>query len=165
MVTTTDGEGNGMPKSSTTTRKGAPSKAPPDVDLRSEADVGGTVGTSEPKPLTDQQLAETVGPPSVAEAGPQLSPPGNGAGAVTAEAMTGIGATWRTSVTVTALWSINEIRNAWVYLTGLGWRKLYNGRDGAFMALVALASQARQTGRPITAREEADGMIYEIYLW
>lgn len=154
-----------MPKSSTTTRKGAPSEAPPDVDLRTEADAAATVGTSEPKPLTDQQLEETVGPPSVAETGPKLSPPGNGEGVVTAEAVTGVAATWRTGVMVSALWSINEMRNAWVHLTGLGWRKLYNGRDGAFMTLVALASQARQTGRPITAREEADGMIYEIYLW
>jgi hypothetical protein len=66
---------------------------------------------------------------------------------------------------VAALWSINEVRNAWVYLSGVGWKKLYNGRDWAFTALVALASQARETGRTINAREEADGMTYEIYLW
>ncbi len=68
-------------------------------------------------------------------------------------------------MTVTAMWSINEARNAWMHVPGLGWRKLYNGRDGAFMALVALAGQARQTGRQIVFREEADGMVYEIYLW
>jgi hypothetical protein len=47
----------------------------------------------------------------------------------------------------------------------VGWKKLYNGRDGAFSALVTLAAQARQTGRNVSCREEADGMIYEIYLW
>ena len=66
---------------------------------------------------------------------------------------------------VTALWSINEVRNAWMHVSGLGWRKLYNGRDGAFRALVTLAAHARQTGRPINFREEADGMVYEIYSW
>ncbi len=76
-----------------------------------------------------------------------------------------ITATWRSGVTVTALWSINEVRNAWMYVPTVGWRKLYNGRDGSFTALVTLAAQARQTGRPIAFREEADGMVYEIYLW
>ena len=45
------------------------------------------------------------------------------------------------------------------------WFGQYNGRDGAFQALVALAAQARQTNRIVNLREEADGMIYEIYLW
>ena len=73
-------------------------------------------------------------------------------------------ATWR-SGQITGLWSIDEARNAWMLVDGLGWRKLYNGRDAAFQALTALASQARQTGRSINFREEADGMVYEIYLW
>jgi hypothetical protein len=63
------------------------------------------------------------------------------------------------------MWSIDETRNAFVHVVSLGWRKVFNGRDGAFQALVLLASQARQTGRPCNLREEADGMIYEIYLW
>jgi hypothetical protein len=165
MVSGTNGKEIAMAKTSTTSRTGAPTEAPPEVDLRSEEAAKGAVGTTEPEPLTGAQLAEATGPPSVAEAAPRLRPPGNGHGAVAAEAITGVTATWRTGVTVTALWSINEIRNAWAYLSGIGWRKIYNGRDGAFMSLVALASQARQTGRPITAREEADGMLYEIYLW
>jgi hypothetical protein len=163
MVTATNGKEASMPKTNT---KNAPTEAPPDVDLRSAETGGGAVGTTEPKPLTEDQMAKTAGPPSVAETGPSLMPPGNGHGAALgAEAATGITATWRAGLTVTALWSTNEIRNAWAYLSGLGWRKIYNGRDGAFMSLVGLASQARQTGRPITAREEPDGMLYEIYVW
>jgi len=50
-------------------------------------------------------------------------------------------------------------------VVGLGWKRLYNGRDGAFIALTILAAQARQVGRPVNFREEADGMVYEIYLW
>ena len=43
--------------------------------------------------------------------------------------------------------------------------ELYNGTDGAFTALTTLASQARQTGSSINFREEANGMVYEFYLW
>jgi hypothetical protein len=95
--------------------------------------------------------------------GPTLEPPVTAAGATTGEAAAT--ATWRTNVTIDALWSVDETRNAFMHVVGLGWRKVYNGRDGAFQALVLLASQARQTGRPCNLREEADGMIYEIYLW
>lgn len=77
----------------------------------------------------------------------------------------GVGAaTWR-SGQVTATWAIDEVRNAWIQVSGVGWRKLYNGHDGSFTALLALAAQSRQTGQTIQFREEADGMIYEIYLW
>jgi hypothetical protein len=122
-------------------------------------------GVSEPAAITDEQLramVEGTGSAAATEA-PTLSPPGT-AGAA-AEAVGGVTGTWRNSMVVTAMWSINETRNAWMYVSGLGWRKLFNGRDGAFMALTAIAGQARQTGHQITFREEADGMVHEIYLW
>ena len=80
-------------------------------------------------------------------------------------AVQAVSGTYQTNRYVDALWSIDETRNAWALIRGLGWRKLHHGNDGAFTGLVYLAGQARQTGRPITFREEADGMIYEIYLW
>ena len=124
--------------------------------------AAGGVGTSEPAQLTDEQLKVMVSGNIVAAGGePQLMPPGTqqaaGAGAATA--------TWRTNVQVTATWMVDETRNAFVYLDGIGWKKVFNGTDGAFSALVALAAQARETGRNVSAREEADGMIHEIYLW
>jgi hypothetical protein len=120
-----------------------------------------TAGSTRPE-LTEM-------PPETAEGalgtsqptGPVLAPPETAA-AAGEDAATG---TWQISKQVTAMWSINEVRNAWMNVQGVGWRKIYNGRDGAFTALVALASQARQTGSPISFREEADGMVYEIYLW
>jgi hypothetical protein len=136
-----------------------PTMSPPGSET---GQATGSVGLTEPKQLTNEQLADSV--EAAVGAGPTLAPPGP-AGAVAAEAAAGIKATWQTGVIVTALWSINEIRNAWMYVSGLGWRKIFNGRDGAFTALVTLASQARQTGRQISFREEADGMVYEIYLW
>jgi hypothetical protein len=122
------------------------------------SEAGGTsstaAGGSAPTLLTPVSI-ETV---AAADLGPSLTaPPAAAAEGVTA-------ATWR-SGQVTALWSIDEVRNAWIQVSGVGWRKLFNGRDGAYTALLILASQARQTGRTIQFREEADGMVYEIYLW
>lgn len=116
----------------------------------------GTTGMSAPA-LTDSALAALV---EQTTNGPSTAPPM--VGTSSGEAAT---ATWRSNVTIDALWSIDETRNAFVHVVDLGWKKIFNGRDGAFQALVTLASQARQTNRPCNLREEADGMIYEIYLW
>jgi hypothetical protein len=137
-----------------------PSSSPPGAKTSTEAD---TIGTTEPKPLTDEQLTDVLEPE--AEGRPTLDPASAGGVAAAAEAAGAVTATWRTGVTITALWSINELRNAWMHVAGLGWRKLYNGRDAAFTQLVTLASHARQTGRQVSFREEADGMVYEIYVW
>jgi hypothetical protein len=141
---------------------GVPSQSPPSQGVQLGT---GSVGLTEPKPLTEEQLAVSVA--TAVEARPRLTPPTveGAATGIALEEVTAVGATWRSGVTVSALWSINEIRNAWMHVVGLGWRKLFNGREGAFTALVTLASQARQTGRQIAFREEADGMVYEIYLW
>jgi hypothetical protein len=121
--------------------------------------------------------APTAQPPGAANARPRG---GNGAAAPPAELMGGPPAariaevtpatgsatgTWQSGVTVDALWSINQIRNAFMHVVNIGWVKIFNGSDGAFTALTTLASQARQTGRPINYRQEADGMVHEIYLW
>lgn len=134
--------------------------AVPIVTPREGGGAATGTGTSKPKELTDDQLARLVtGTAAATEGRPRLFPPG---AAVAAE---GVTATWRSDVQISALWTIDEVRNAFVHIVGVGWRKLYNGRDGAFTALVTLAAQARQTGRNVSCREEADGMIYEIYLW
>jgi hypothetical protein len=135
--------------------KGTPILTPPVIETGTEIDVP---GTSAPMPISDAEIAALTAE-STPLAGPTETPP---AAALTSEAVTG---TWRNNVKIDALWSIDEARNAWVRVVGLGWRKIFNGRDGAFLALTALASQARQANRPVNLREEADGMIYEIYLW
>ena len=140
----------------TNEKPGAPTLIPPESSSTSSTEMP---GLSSPEMVTDEQISALTGeaaPPGA----PLLAPP-----EVEQVAAEGVTATWRTNVTINALWSIDEVRNAWVSVAGLGWRKLYNGRDGAFQALVTLAGQARQTGRPASLREEADGMIYEIYLW
>jgi hypothetical protein len=125
-------------------------------------DVGAGSGSSEPSQLTEQGFAEAVGSMSSTDSAPTLEPPASSQREGVTEGVTA--SVWR-SGTVTAFWAINEHRNAWMQVSGVGWKRIYNGRDGAFQALTTLAAQARQTGRQIHFREESDGMVYEIYLW
>lgn len=47
-----------------------------------------------------------------------------------------------------------------------GWKKLSNASDSATAALTILAAAARETGTQYAnGREEADGMIHELYVW
>jgi len=141
-----------------------PTLTPPAAGLRD----GNGDGVGASQPVIKDAAAAGVRP--AAPQGPVGLPP-NAAGTAAAAAAAGpaaadgVAGTWRTGVTIDALWAANETRNAWMRVVGLGWKKLYNGRDGAFTALTILAAQARQAGRPVNYREEADGMVYEIYLW
>ena len=140
----------------TTNAHGTPTLVPPQFEATSDADMA--VGASAPHAVSDAEIAALL----TRVRQPPRWPPRVPGETATAEA---VAATWRSNVKIDALWTIDETRNAFVRIAGLGWRKLYNARDGAFMALVTLASQARQTGRPVNLREEPDGMVYEIYLW
>jgi hypothetical protein len=78
----------------------------------------------------------------------------------------GVGvAAWNTGKKVTALWSINQNRNSWIHIDGVGWRKLANNSDSAIVALTVLGTHAREKASSVNYRDEADGMIHEIYVW
>ncbi|MPY56158.1 hypothetical protein [Streptomyces spongiae] len=83
----------------------------------------------------------------------------------TIEAGVSVTGTWTQNVLVDGMWSIDQPRNAYLHVKGGMWKKIYNGSDASFTALTTLAAQARQTGRPISFREEPDGSVHEIYLW
>jgi hypothetical protein len=137
-----------------------PTMSPPAADAVSSGSPG-AAGTAAPSLRPEDVSSGTLA--AISEVGPTLGPPA-GVGAA-GDAVGAVTATWRTGVNVTALWSINQPRNAFMFVPNVGWKRIFNGRDAAFTALVTLASQARQTGRPISFREEPDGMVYEIYLW
>lgn len=122
---------------------------------------GTTASDSRPVMTSETEFRTEVGG-EITTSGPRLEPPQLATGTREAEGVTA--ATWHTGV-VTAQWAIHETRNAWIQLSGLGWRKIFNGRDGAFQALVTLAAQSRQTGRQIHVRVDDDQMVHEIYLW
>lgn len=107
----------------------------------------------------------TTGGAAAASAAPTAEPPAaatTGTGGVA----TGIAATtWVTNKKINALWSINENRNSWVGVAGVGWVKLANNSDTAIVAFTMLGANARLTQGTVNYRQESDGMIHEIYVW
>ena len=142
------------------TKKGAasaamPGQEPPEEKAMSRGAAEGM--QSRPNDLTDEEIAGASQMASGASA-PTLQPP-------PAAAASGVAGTWQSSKTITALWSINENRNAWVFVAGVGWVKLLNSSDNIIMQLTILTANAKETGGLVSYRTEADNMIHEIYVW
>lgn len=74
------------------------------------------------------------------------------------------GSHWEQDRRVTALWSADQERNAWVGIAGVGWRRLDGRCDSALVALTMLAAHAREQGARVSYREQ-DGVIQELYVW
>jgi len=110
-----------------------------------------------PRELSELELSITEGQGSDE---PTLAPPEIEGG----QSIAGITA-WQADKRVGALWGINQVRNSWVFVTGVGWRKLVNNSDSAIVALTMLSAHAKQLNSRVDYREEADGMVYEIYAW
>ena len=81
------------------------------------------------------------------------------------DGVTGGISAWQNNKRVNALWSINQNRNSYASISGIGWKKLVNNSDSAIVALTMLSSHARENNSPVNYREEGDGMIYEMYVW
>lgn len=72
---------------------------------------------------------------------------------------------WVNSKKINALWAINENRNSWIGVAGVGWVKLANNSDSAIVAFTMLGASAKQTQTNVNYRQEADKMLHEIYVW
>ncbi|MDM7995191.1 MAG: hypothetical protein QUT30_05825 [Acidobacteriota bacterium] len=72
---------------------------------------------------------------------------------------------WQQNKRINGLWGINQNRNSWMGVTGIGWKKLANNSDSAIVALTMLAAHAREKNSTVNYREESDGMIYEMYVY
>ena len=109
--------------------------------------------------------AVTVSSDAAATAAPTAMPPA--AAAVSSSGGVGaIGAsTWVNNKQINALWSINQNRNSWVGVAGVGWVKLANNSDSAIVAFTILGANAKLTQGAVNYRQEADGMLHEIYVW
>lgn len=73
--------------------------------------------------------------------------------------------TWNNSANINALWSINQDKNSWVGITGIGWKKLSTASESGIVALTMLASHAKEKNSLVYYREESDAMIHEFYVW
>lgn len=67
---------------------------------------------------------------------------------------------------ILALWCNEQRSNAWVWLTGAGWRKLDDRNDDACTNLLAVAALAKSRGAEVMVHEELRGnrwYVTEIY--
>ena len=62
-------------------------------------------------------------------------------------------AAWQNNKRINGLWSINQVRNSWVSVDGIGWKKLVNNSDSAIVALTMLSSHAREKGSVVNYLE------------
>jgi len=70
---------------------------------------------------------------------------------------------WLNNTRVIGLWTIDQDRNAWAYLSGIGWRRIAWDNDNIFIDLLRLVAAAKEGGRPVNVYEQ-DGVIKQIYV-
>jgi len=114
---------------------------------------------SEMPPPSAEEAVSAVGPAPTMEGMSDTAP----SLPIEVGAIAGVTA-WQNNKRITALWSINQNRNSWIGVSGLGWRKLANNSDSAIVALTMLCSHARKKNSVVNFREEG-GMVREIYVW
>lgn len=71
---------------------------------------------------------------------------------------------WHANKKIIRLWSINQNRNSWAGVSGLGWRQLANNSDSAVVALTMLVSHALCTKSRVHVYVKAK-KITQIYVW
>lgn len=71
---------------------------------------------------------------------------------------------WYNGKKITALWTINQPRNSWAGVSGLGWRKISSANDSSSVALTQLAAHAKDRNRNVNVRVD-NNQIVEIYVW
>ncbi len=69
------------------------------------------------------------------------------------------------AVKVQGLWAINEIRNAWVFLSnGYGWQKIGNANEVAFINMLTNLASAKTTNSNVDLFF-ANGVIQQVYVF
>jgi C1A family cysteine protease len=71
---------------------------------------------------------------------------------------------WQNNRRVTGLWTINQDRNAWVHVDGLGWRKISADNDNIFFNMLAQLIAAKAATRAVNFYEE-NGVIKQVYVF
>ena len=120
-----------------------------------------------------QELSQVSGSGDVgssqAPTAPTAEPPASALAAAAGNAAAadgGIGASvWVNGKKINALWAINQNRNSWVNVVGVGWVKFANNSDSAIAAFTMLGADAKLTQGTVNYRQESDNMIHEIYVW
>jgi hypothetical protein len=143
---------------SVTDTEARPTESPPDSGAGTGAGNGVTVEA--PRDL-DELASDLIASAAAGtlEVEPTLQPPT--AAGISAD---GVGL-WLTNKQVDALYSTYAARFSWMHVAGGPWRRFSPVSDSGVAALALLAAHARDRGRPVNYREEADQLIHEMYVW
>jgi hypothetical protein len=98
-------------------------------------------------------------------AGGSVATPAQAVAGVTAQAAVASGTVWQSQKSITSQWTIDQDRNSWIGVSGIGWQKLSTASDSGCAALTALASSAIITKAQVSYRTESDGMVHEMYVF
>jgi hypothetical protein len=71
---------------------------------------------------------------------------------------------WERNTRIVGLWTINQNRNAWVYVQNLGWRKINSDNDNIFFDMLAQLTAAKTSKRRVDFYQEK-GVIKQIYVF
>jgi len=72
---------------------------------------------------------------------------------------------WQSGKRITSQWTINQDRNSWIGVAGIGWQKLSRASDSGCVSLTMLAGNALITKAYVSYRTESDGMVHEMYVF
>jgi len=70
---------------------------------------------------------------------------------------------WQNNKRVTGLWTINQDRNAWVFIAGLGWKRIAYNNDNIFFSMLSDLVAAKAANRPVNFYE-VQGLIRQVYV-
>ncbi|MCP2259471.1 hypothetical protein LX15_003176 [Streptoalloteichus tenebrarius] len=76
----------------------------------------------------------------------------------------GYGPGWMTDRAITHLFSYDVPRGVWVFVHGVGWRRLSPASDTGHAHLTALATLATHANLPVAYHEDAEGRIDRLLL-
>lgn len=72
---------------------------------------------------------------------------------------------WNNNVKIVGTWGIAENNNAWLNVSGMGFRRIKETNTQAFLALLMIGCHARDKNSVVNVRTEADNKVYELYAW
>ncbi len=71
---------------------------------------------------------------------------------------------WERNKRIVGLWTINQNRNAWVYVQNMGWRKISPDNDNIFFDMLAQLIAAKACGCRVDFYQE-NGVIKQVYVF
>lgn len=74
-------------------------------------------------------------------------------------------AAWNNNVKIVGTWGIAENNNAWLNISGMGFRRIRESNTQALLAILMIGAHARDKNSVVNVRTEADNKVYELYAW